>query len=243
MKKIDLSEYEKRVYVALLRIGRSKSREISKEGGVSYGRIYEILDKLESKGLISIQPTSPKTFDAIEPRVAFNLFFERKRNELNDLERVSKKLVVPVKKKVSCEKDVTLILHGKEKQLEMVRAMGDRAKNEILAIPGVYRPKVANKIATQKSLKRGVKSKRILREISKYNQNVVKENIALGESVRMKELPGLRLKVVDGKEAIISIVDPKTKERISIYTANKDFAKSMVIFFNSLWETSEKVKL
>jgi hypothetical protein len=56
-------------------------------------------------------------------------------------------------------------------------------------------------------------------------------------------LRGLRLQVVDRKEAQITIVDPKTKDRISIYTSNKDFANSMAIFFDSLWEKSENIKL
>ena len=74
LDRIGLSQYENKAYLTLIRIGKTKSMQIAKESGVSYGRIYEILDKLEGRGLITILPTEPKTFDAIDPKIAFKLF-------------------------------------------------------------------------------------------------------------------------------------------------------------------------
>ena len=125
----------------------------------------------------------------------------------------------------------------------MIREMDERATKEILVIPGIYEPSIVDITPTHRALKRGVRIRRLLRAVSPQNKNIVKENIKLGEEVRQKTLSGLRLNIIDRKEAIISIVDPQSKNRISIYTSNKDFANSVAIFFESLWDKSDKIQV
>ena len=242
LENIGLTQYEKQAYLTLLNLGRSKSRQISKESKVSYGRIYEILENLEEKGLISIIPTEPKTFEAIDPKVSFKLFLKKKSDEINQLGNFADTFSFSKKQSIEKNEDKTIILHGKQKQLSMVTDMDERAKKEILVIPGEYKSLVT-KIPNQRALKRGVKVKRILREVNSDNIDIIKENLNLKEEIRQNELSGLRLHIIDRKEAMITIVDPKTKDRISLYTTNQAFANSMAIFFDSLWEKSRNISL
>jgi len=239
---IDLTQYEKQVYLSLLSLGRSKSRKISKDSKVSYGRIYEILEKLEKRGLIQSIPTIPRTFEATDPKIAFNLILRKKTDEISEFRSKIKKINIKVPKESGIP-DKTMVIHGKTKQLSQYREMDARAKNESLAVPGVWHPKVASDINSERILARGVKVKRIVRKITLHNKERAKKRIEMGEEIRQNVLMGLRLHVVDRKEAIISIVDPNTKDRISIYTSNKDFANSMAIFFDSLWGKSKNIKL
>lgn len=241
LEEIGLSQYEKKTYISLLRIGRSKSKKISKESGVSYGRIYEILDKLEDKGLITIFPTEPKTFDAVDPKLALKFFLKKQEERLSNLKSVVNNLVVPKKNERLIEEDKTFVLQGKQKQLAMIGEMHERAEKEILMIPGVYEPSPTRNIATLRALNNGVKIKRLIRAINPINKDILLKSVELGEEVRKNNLPGLRLIVADDKEAMISIVNPSSNERISIYTTNKDFAKSMSTFFESLWQSSKKI--
>lgn len=243
LDKLGLSQYEKQAYLTLLQLGRAKSKKISKESKVSYGRIYEILDKLEERGLITGLPTMPRTFEAIDPKISFRLLLKKKSDEIAELENDVKTIKTPIKKLFQETKDKTIILHGKQKQLQMISQMNEKAKKEILTIPGVYEPITSVKITARRALQRGVKIKRLLRKVTRENRPIIKENIRLGEEIRQKELTGLRLKIIDKKEAILSIVDSHTKDRISIYTTNKDFANSMAIFFESLWEKSKPIKI
>ena len=59
--------------------------------------------------------------------------------------------------------------------------------------------------------------------------------------IKLYPMKGLRLLIKDREEVVQSIVDPKSKDRISIYTRNEDYAKSMATFFDSLWEKSEEI--
>jgi sugar-specific transcriptional regulator TrmB len=243
LEELELSPYEKKAYACLLRIGVAKSKHVAKESGVSYGRIYEILEKLAEKGLISIIPTEPKTFIAIDPHVAFRLILRKREDRLQMLKHEILKMTFPTQEisKKSVEK--TIVVQGKQKQLAIINEMHERAKKEILMIPGVYEPNVARNVATLRALKRHVRIKRLIRAITPKNKEILKESVNLGEEIKKAYLPGLRLIVADDKEAMISIVNPASKDRISIYTTNREFAKSMSTFFNSLWESSRKISV
>ncbi|MCB9358590.1 TrmB family transcriptional regulator [Candidatus Woesearchaeota archaeon] len=241
--EIELSQYEKQTYVTLLQIGTAKARDISKKSKVSYGRIYEILEKLESKGLISVIPSEPKTFEAIEPKNALKNFLRRKEEKLQTLKQEIDNLVIPKKETEKINKDTTIVLQGKQKQLNMINDMHHRAKKEILMIPGVYEPNTSRKTATIRALRKGIEIKRLIRKVTNKNKGFLEESIKLGEKIKENSIPGLRLIVTDNKEAMISIVNTKSNDRISIYTTNKDFASSLSIFFNSVWDKSKKINL
>lgn len=243
LEQFGLSQYEKMAYTTLLRIGRSKSQEIAKESNVSYGRIYEILEKLTDKGLITLFPTEPKTFEAIDPKLAFKLIIKQKEDHLHELKKQIEVLSIPEQHIKLLTQDQTIVLQGKQKQLSMISEMHERAKKEILLIPGVYELNTSRKTGTIKALTRGVKINLLVTEITQHNKEFIKEGMKLGQEVRQNKLSGLRLIVADNKEAMISIVNPATKDRISIYTTNKEFAHSMGIFFNALWIGSKQIKM
>ena len=53
LERIGLTRNESLVYLTLLRNGTSKTGEILKKSGLNSGKIYEILDSLEKKGMVS----------------------------------------------------------------------------------------------------------------------------------------------------------------------------------------------
>ena len=61
LKNANLTTYEINVYITLLNSSTLTAREISIKSNVPYGRIYDILEELKSKGMIDIFETRPKT--------------------------------------------------------------------------------------------------------------------------------------------------------------------------------------
>ena len=53
LKKLGLTDYESKTYLALLEIGEGTSGDIIKKAEIHTGKIYEILESLKNKGLIS----------------------------------------------------------------------------------------------------------------------------------------------------------------------------------------------
>jgi len=66
--KIGLSKGESRAYVTLIKLGRSSVGGIIKQGKISRSKIYEVLERLKEKGLVSqVTEGKIKKFNAITP--------------------------------------------------------------------------------------------------------------------------------------------------------------------------------
>jgi sugar-specific transcriptional regulator TrmB len=65
LTKLGLTEGEAKVYLALLKLGSSTVGPIVKKSKVAYSNIYEVLERLISKGLVSfIKKEKTKYFQA-----------------------------------------------------------------------------------------------------------------------------------------------------------------------------------
>lgn len=65
---IGLTSGEARVFLTLLKLGSAKVGQIVRDSTVSYSKVYDVLDRLSSKGLVShIILGNVKYFNAVEP--------------------------------------------------------------------------------------------------------------------------------------------------------------------------------
>jgi sugar-specific transcriptional regulator TrmB len=89
LEKFGLTEGEAKVYLALLRIGKSTIGNIIKEAHVSNSKVYNILDRLSKKGLIGIvTENNRKSFEAKSPE----MLKENLQEAEKELENKKKKL-------------------------------------------------------------------------------------------------------------------------------------------------------
>jgi sugar-specific transcriptional regulator TrmB len=78
LREIGLSPNEARVYEALLKIGQTSVQTISNKSGVHRRNVYDALQKLTEKGLVSqIFIKSEKNFKAINPNRLLSLLKEK----------------------------------------------------------------------------------------------------------------------------------------------------------------------
>lgn len=84
LRMLGLTEYEARAYITLLELGEAEASEISRSSGVPRTRIYDILSKLESQGLIQgIRGSRPILYMAMPPSKVLN---PKKETILKELE-------------------------------------------------------------------------------------------------------------------------------------------------------------
>ena len=93
LKKLGLTEYEAKAYIALLERGEADALEISRRSGVPRTRIYDILSKLESNGFIQgLKGSRPMIYIALPPSHTLkplkDSIVKDLENTLNDLEQV-----------------------------------------------------------------------------------------------------------------------------------------------------------
>jgi HTH-type transcriptional regulator, sugar sensing transcriptional regulator len=66
--RLGLTSGEARVFLSLLKLGSAKVGQIIKDSQVSYSKVYDVLNRLSSKGLVShIIRGNVKYFNAVEP--------------------------------------------------------------------------------------------------------------------------------------------------------------------------------
>ena len=85
LRDLGLSEYESRAYQSLLQTGPTTAKELSRASNVPMGRIYDVLNSLETQELVRSQSASrPKKYVAVEPTKALERLLESKRAELKE---------------------------------------------------------------------------------------------------------------------------------------------------------------
>ncbi|MFB6353085.1 MAG: TrmB family transcriptional regulator [Halobacteriales archaeon] len=83
LRDLGLTEYEARVYRALLRTGPTTAKQLSSASGVPMGRIYDVLDDLEGLELVRSQNAGrPTQYAPVEVRTALSRLLENRRREL-----------------------------------------------------------------------------------------------------------------------------------------------------------------
>jgi len=80
LEELGLTNRESRVYLALLELGSTTTGPIIKKSGVPNSKIYEILENLQNKGLVSwIIKNKTKYFQASSPKKLLTMLKEKER--------------------------------------------------------------------------------------------------------------------------------------------------------------------
>lgn len=245
LKVLGLNKYEINAYLTLLRLGVSTAYRVSKESGVPFGRIYDILDRLTMKGLVTRELGRPKKFTATEPEVALKTLLDKKDVEWNNAKKKLEKLI-KVLRTAEVPEEPIMIIKSKEAFYGKLREYFENSKKELLQIGGPlataeYGIEISR--VTKKMIERGVKSHLIV-SINKENEKNVKRYLRAGVEIRDYPIHGLRMLIMDEKYTILTLVDPSLPyERVTISIENKIFAKAMKQFYILLWEKADIPKL
>lgn len=77
IRELGLTEYEARIYFALVSRSPMTANDISVESGVPMSKIYALLDRLENGGWVSVIPERPKKYRAVDPKQSIDQAYER----------------------------------------------------------------------------------------------------------------------------------------------------------------------
>jgi sugar-specific transcriptional regulator TrmB len=240
LEEIGLTKNEIRVYTALLRLGKSKTGEILKESGLNSGKIYEILDSLQKKGLTSsIKENNIKYFSPANPKRVLE-YLEEKNKEIEkqkqDYKNILPEILSSIEKSDSKSKvEIFTGLKGMktafQKELEH--------PNKTLHIWGVLKneyypePAINFFIAHGKERERNkIKIKKILSQDSKIHRK------AHEKSAQIKYLPYVSSTGISviGNLSIISIFSDNP---IFITIEDESVAKGLMEQFEFLWNISK----
>ena len=225
-----MSEYEEKAYDALVRMGKSSASKISRESGVSYGKIYEVLASLERKGLVLVVPEKTKMFAATDPSNLMKLVDEKEK-QLKQLRENVKELkqVYEVH-----EKEVVHMVKGRRNFYKILKSMPESEKFDYsIKFTSEYSPEF---IKNYKKLERkDVDIKTLARYDEETKQNV--DNwIKIRPNIRKTENDGVALSMNES-EVIIALIN----NNIILSIKDKAFINVMKHLFEAKYENSEVI--
>ncbi|MFW5950226.1 MAG: TrmB family transcriptional regulator [archaeon] len=145
LRELGLSSYEDRTYRNMLGLGPVSAMEIADASGVPEGRIYDVLDSLEARGLVRAQTHSrPKQFLAVEPEIAIDRLVETRTRELSEeIERyevLGDQLVDHLSSHASVEKRFWTTAIGTADAIELLIERIEVADEQVVMVADVFTP-------------------------------------------------------------------------------------------------------
>jgi sugar-specific transcriptional regulator TrmB len=135
LEKAGLSKNESRVYLALLELGVTSSKQVIEKTHLHIQTIYDSLELLIEKGLVSfVIKANRKHFKASDPKRFFD-YFESREEELVSQKEEFKKILskLSAKRELSREKQETTVYSGNKGLKSLMDDMLDQ-NHEILTI-------------------------------------------------------------------------------------------------------------
>jgi len=241
LQEIGLTQNEIKVYLALLDLGESKTGDILKKSGLNSGRIYEILDSLQKKGLVSfIVKSGVKLFSPADPKRVRDYLNEKKKaieKQETDYDKILPELlqkIAAIKTEAKIE-----VFSGLNGMKTAWRKEFDHPKSEIIYVLGVtasakYQKEVWNyftNIHRKTRDNRGYKVKKLLSKEAK------KERRHHEKRAEVKYLPYGSL-VSIGIVGNLTIIGIFTEQMINITIESEEVSNNFKKQFNTLWKVA-----
>jgi sugar-specific transcriptional regulator TrmB len=244
LKAAGLSEYEARVYYALLVYGEQTGGDVSHESKVPPTKIFSVLKRLQEKGLVQLVQQKPMMWLAIKPEIGLKTFIGRKAAFYNELE---KRLLSGIKNirqepKKKIYEHVAIVSGYKEVFSVAAEYLRRSIKEVCISSAGESIPSQVE-IESARAVKRNVDLRFITSRYTEKNKSMLSGWVKDGWVI--KYLPGSEeytFAVFDRSSCIIMVKDPKLQnERVLIAFENKDLAHSFQEYFDILWKRARIV--
>lgn len=264
LKTIGLNKYERNLWAALLSRGASTAGELSDISNVPRSRCYDVMESLESKGFIVIQPGKPMKYVALQPREALARVKKHiteqavetaekidrllKSDALKELEKLHKENI-----KIVRPEELTGALKGRYAMMQQMETMIKNAKKTVNLVTTEEGLKelVENHNATLKKASDSGVRIQVAAPITKTTNDIAKDlakyaNVRNIKDAELVERLVGRVCVVDGQEFLVGLTDDaKTHptQDIALWTQSPH-ASSNVFgpMFDLVWHHSKPIK-
>ena len=249
LSSLGLTEGESNVYLALLSHGKSTVGPLTKESGVSPSKIYNVLDRLIHKGIVSyILEGKIKNYRVLSPK-NFGEFIQRKRTTINtelDFQEHRLKKILPRLQEEylsKVEEEYAEIYEGTRGIKAFYDVILEEAsRGDEIKVVGYSR--LASKLFhgyfveyNKKCYKKGVKPRIIFEYDAWFGKKREKRPLA-----QYRYLPkGVHTPAnicVSGDRVGTMIITEKQK--LCFMIKNKEAAKSYDFYFKLMWDTAIK---
>lgn len=246
LKKIGLTDYESRTYMALISLVSAKADEISKKSDVPRSKIYPVLEKLEKKELITIKQGRPLIYTAINPTESLNNY---KKNLLRDLNIIEENLTKIYESKLPQVNMPVLSIEDKNKIIKKQNELLRRSKKTLHLRLGFILPEEVNMIKKLiiAALNNNVQVKILaVKQFRINNQTISIEELFSDVDVEIKyvNLPAAMLIIKDYSEMLLVFAENSGKSisnanMVGLYNTYSAIISNYSSAFNKQWSKME----
>ena len=252
LASLGLTQYEAKIYAALLVEGVSTAKNISNISGIPYGKIYELLDALSQKGFISVLPSKPRKYKATAFENAINVHKKKKIEELNSAKKLITKILEPIAPKEELSpKEKFWLLNGRSIIYKEIENLFKRAEKKICIYTCYHGlARLENQLKLLKDLKKkGIEIN--IQTFCKNNNNVkILEKFNQFNITCSERKCGNNVFTIDGKECLMfeakpDDISPNYGRDFGVWMPNETFTKFVETFFEDhrkLLESGERFR-
>lgn len=85
LEELGLTEYESRCFVALSRVQKATAKEVSELSEVPRSRVYDAVDRLHRRGLVDVQQSDPREYQALPNEKALEVLRDQYEQTLTNV--------------------------------------------------------------------------------------------------------------------------------------------------------------
>jgi len=232
LKVLNLTDYEARTYLSLVERGIATVKEIREVAKIPYSREYDILESLEDRGYVVVQPGRPKLYCAVAPQEILSKELDRRSRVVEELIGVLTPIYNSSARRNSLQ-DVIWMLKGEKNVREKLLKMFRKAEKEICVL--------GTKPLEEKEVLEGLKEARgrgvgvrVLGNLEGLKEILEKA----GVESRSFSHDHSRFVIVDGKELILTS-EESSSVSCALYNQNPGCVKLYLNYFAHMWEEPE----
>jgi len=243
LEDLGFTKGEIKVYLTLLNIGETTTGKIIEKAKISGGKVYQILDKLEDKGLVShIVKNKTKYFSASSPKRIFDYLNEEKEKLVQTEKEVQKEMpfLTSIQDMHKKRHETTLFLGAEGIKTAIFQALDELNQDDEALAMGVRGDKGEffnimwekwhKERASRKIKGRFIFSQRD-KKVDKIFKNIKQTEIRYLESITPSAIGIL-------KESVL--IQTYEDEPSCLLIKNEQISKSFRSFFENLWKLAKK---
>ena len=251
LRRLGLTEYEARIYLALIRMGPKKASEVSFFGQVPRTKTYGSIRELQRKGLIRVIPGKPELYAPASPSDLLLPVVTKLNREAHESEDIVQALAVLFEssrytKQYAMPRDASQFwqIDGRRDILRKLNEIMSGAKKSVNYSTsgwGLVRAYKAHSEVLEEAKSRGA-AVRVVSPISSDNLSVAQELSEIVELRRVdKALPTSSVSV-DTRELVVIESKPEDLKTdrgfdLAVWTTNKLIVEVHDQLFERMWST------
>jgi sugar-specific transcriptional regulator TrmB len=253
LEELGLTNYEARVYLALIRRDVFTAAEVAREAQVPRQRVYDVLEGLTRRQLAVLHPGKVAGYSAVAPEIAVDRLMEQQRRSLGRLERLSDDLARELLPTWDSGRthtdplDYVEVLRDAADISDRFARIQSEAERELLSFSRPPWVTPSENVAGLEASARLHAAGRAVRSL--YSRDVLDDPVMLevvrrfgevGEEIRVAETLPLKLIVADGSTVLCDMPDPVARAgaTTALVIRHPSLAETLRMAFQSIWENS-----